>query len=177
MKIGNTIIENGIKDNEKIKQRTTVRAIILYKDRVLMLYSEKYNDFIFPGGGIKKDETHEEALKRELYEEVGARKVEVIKLLGYIEEKRHGISGSDSVYNQKSYYYICKIGQIGEPNFVGREKEDVLKAKYVDIDDVIKHNSKIIKDKNHQQKGFKTVLLRENRVLKYMKRTYLKNNL
>ncbi len=168
-KIGNTIIEEGITVDDSLKSRITVRAVILKDNEVLMIYSKKFNDYIFPGGGIKENESLEDALKRELYEELGANKVTIIKGVGYTEELRHGISGSDSVYNQKSYYYICNIEDIGKPNFVGREKEDDLTAFFKDIDEVILHNELILKDYNHQQKGFKTVLTRENRILKYVK--------
>lgn len=168
-KIGNTIIEEGVLINNSLKYRTTVRAVILKENQVLMLYSEMFDDYTFPGGGIKEDESLIEGLKRELYEELGANKINVINELGYIEEIRHGISGSDSVYNQKSYYYICTIEEIGKPNFVGREKEDNLISVYKDINEIISHNEKTLKDHNHQQKGFKTVLIRENRVLKYIK--------
>lgn len=176
-KIGSTIIEEGIMIKGHIKTRITIRGVVFKDDKVLMLYSKKYNDYIFPGGGIKKGETHEECLKRELYEEVGANKVKMTEPIGYIEEIRHGISGSDSVYNQKSYYYACIIDEIGKPNFVGRENEDILETIYIDINEVINHNNKIIKDENHQQKGFKTVLIRENMALKHIKDKYLKKNL
>src|SRR5690554_4668 len=176
-KIGNTIIEDGIIINKTFKTRNTIRGVILSDDKILMLYSEKYDDYIFPGGGIKENETHKQCLKRELYEELGAKKVKVKDFVGYIEEIRYGISGNNSVYNQKSYYYICIIDEVGKPNFKGREQEDILEAQYINIDYVIGHNNKIIKDKNHEQKGFKTVLLRENRVIEHIKKTYFKKNL
>ena len=168
-KIGNTIIEEGIVINDSLKSRVTVRAVILKDSEVLMLYSNKFDDYIFPGGGIKENESLIEGLNRELYEELGANKVIVIKEIGYTEEIRHGISGSDSVYNQKSYYYICNIEDIGKPNFVGREKEDDLVAIFKDINEVISHNEKTLKDHKHRQKGFKTVLTRENKILRYIK--------
>lgn len=172
-KIGNIIIEEGIIINEFIKERTTVRAVILKEDKVLMLYSNKFDDYIFPGGGIKENETHLQTLKRELFEELGAKKVSVIDKLGYVKEIRYGISGTDSTYKQISYYYICTIDSIGKPNFVGREKEDSLIAVWKDIDEVIAHNKEVLKDDNHQQKGFKTVLIRENKVLEYIKENIL----
>ncbi len=176
MKIGKTIIEDKITIKDIIKTRETVRGVVLKDSKVLMLYSKRFDDYTFPGGGKKENETHEKCLKRELYEEIGALKVELLEFVGYIEEVRHGISGSDSVYNQKSYYYLCNIDEIGKPNFAVREKEDVLVAKFIDLDEAIMHNNRVIKDENHQQKGFKTVLLRENQVLKYIKNIYFKKN-
>lgn len=176
-KIGNTIVEEGIIVNDKLKERITVRAVIFKDSKVLMLYSDTFDDYIFPGGGIKYNETHIDALKREVYEELGVKKIEIVHELGYTEEIRYGINNSNSTYNQKSFYYICKIDSIGKPNFVGREKEDSLTPKWENIDKIIKHNKKILLDETHQQKGFKTVLIRENKVLKYLKEVYFKKNL
>ncbi|MFW6029817.1 MAG: NUDIX hydrolase [Halanaerobiales bacterium] len=49
----------------------TASGFIFYKDRVLLLKHKKYNKWLYPGGHVKKDETPEEALYREVYEETG----------------------------------------------------------------------------------------------------------
>lgn len=174
-KIGNTIVEEGIKENSLYKTRKTVRAVIVDNNKIYMLYSKTYNDYTFPGGGIKDSEDNINALKRELLEELGARTVNIIKNLGYIEELRYGLNDNDNIYLQTSYYYLCEIDDIGHRTLNERELTELSSPMYVDIDKVIKHNNKTLKDDNkHQKKGFKTVLLRENQVLKYIKNNILK---
>lgn len=53
-----------------------------------MLFTERYNDFSLPGGGVDEDEDIDDALKRELEKETGARNVEVKSHYGSIEEYR-----------------------------------------------------------------------------------------
>lgn len=173
-KIGKTIVEENVKENTSYKTRQTVRAIILNNNKVYMLYSKTYNDYTFPGGGIKNDESHDKALKRELLEELGAKTVNIIKDIGYIEELRYGIN-DDNVYLQTSYYYLCEINNIGPRTLNKRELTELSKPMFVDIDKVIKHNFKTLKDDSrHQKRGFKTVLLRENQVLNYIKNNIIK---
>lgn len=172
------MISNVIYEDIKLvpnKSRKTVRGIIINEDNeVLLLYSKKFNDYTFPGGGLKEDEDHVEALSRELREEIGAKIVKVLDSVGYIDEIRYGISGSNSVYKQRSYYYLCMIGDIAKPNYQKRELDQGLEAKWVKIDDAINHNSIVLKDNLHQANGLKTVLLREEKVLKYIKKELLK---
>jgi 8-oxo-dGTP pyrophosphatase MutT (NUDIX family) len=49
----------------------TVSAYIVYNNKVLLRYHEKYNKWIVPGGHIEKDEGPIEALLREIKEETG----------------------------------------------------------------------------------------------------------
>lgn len=174
-KIGKTIIEGDLKENEVLKTRNTVRAIILKNNLVYMLYSKLYNDYIFPGGGIKDDENHEEALKRELKEELGANKIKIIKNVGYIEELRYGINKTNSTYKQTSYFYLCEIDSIAAPSYNKREEAQGLTPKWIEISEAINHNNKELLTRNKDEnKGFITVIKRENRILKHIKEN-LKN--
>src|SRR5690554_187428 len=125
-KIGTTIIEEGITDLSSLKERKTIRAVIYENEKVCLLYSGLFNDYTFPGGGLKENELHTDALKRELKEEVGANKVNVVKPLGYTEEIRYGLNKNNSTYKQLSYYYLCEIDEVTKPDYVGREKEQQL---------------------------------------------------
>lgn len=169
-KISDDIIENGININNANRERNTVRAVIKKNNYVFMLYSKLYNDYTFPGGGIKEDEDHIDSLKRELLEEVGATKINVVDKIGYIVEYRYGINSSNNIYKQTSYYYLVEILEQNKPSYVGREKMQGLEMKWVLIDDVIKHNELINnkRDKN-ANKGFQTVLIRENEILKHLR--------
>ncbi|MFA5560339.1 MAG: NUDIX domain-containing protein [Acholeplasmataceae bacterium] len=166
------IIEPGTEETQTDqKVRTTVRAVFLNgKKETLMVYSFLFNDYTFAGGGVKDDETHQEALKRELKEELGVDEFDVVKPLGAIEELRFGINGSDSIYLQTSYYYLCEIIKIGAAKPNKREQKHGMTPKWIKIDDAIARNSSVLNDDNHQKKGLKTVLIRENKMLEYLKK-------
>lgn len=168
-KIGETIIENGIENYDNLKKRQTIRAIVIKNGKILMLYSKLFDDYTFPGGGLKDDENHFEALRRELLEEVGAKEINILKSIGYTEEIRYGISGSDSVYMQKSFYYLCEINNVTKTEFSKRELEEGLEAKYIEPTLIIKHNEKRNEERKKEvKKGYQTVLCRDNIVLQLL---------
>ena len=170
MRIGPTIIELGLNDINCTKRRETVRAVIINNDnQVLLVYSHLFNDYTFPGGGIKSHETHEEALKRELREELGANKFVVHAYFGDTEEIRYGIHQSNDTYCQISHYYLVHILETGAQHLIERERLHGLEPRWIEIDVAITHNLSVIQDEKHTQKGLKTVLIRENEVLNYIK--------
>ncbi|MBP1157044.1 MULTISPECIES: NUDIX domain-containing protein [unclassified Paenibacillus] len=69
-------------------ERRAARGIILKDSKILLLYTKRYNDYSFPGGGIEDNENLIIGLKRELSEETGAQNIEVIREFGYIDEYR-----------------------------------------------------------------------------------------
>lgn len=169
-KIGDTIIESGIQDPNPMFVRKTVRGIIINDyHQVLMAYSDFFDDYMFPGGGIKPDENDYDALIRELKEEVGALAVEIIEPFGYTEEIRYSMRNDEMIIHQISHYYVCKIPHFGKQELIPQELSYGLIPSWVDIDDVIRYNERSISGEKHQDKGLKTVLLRENQVLRKLK--------
>lgn len=57
--------------------RRAARGIVIRDKSILLLFTERYNDFSFPGGGVADGENLIEGLYRELEEETGARNVRV----------------------------------------------------------------------------------------------------
>ncbi len=168
--LGQPIIEEGITYQTNIKLRETVRAILLNdNNEVGLLYSTLFNDYTFPGGGIKDGEAHKTALERELKEELGANQVEILNAFGYTEEIKYGLHDTKDVYVQKSYYYLCRINQIETPQYVGREIYQGLSFAYKNIEEAILKNQVAIHDANHQKEGLKTTLHREILVLNKIK--------
>lgn len=53
-----------------------------------LLFTERYNDFSFPGGGLDAGEDIVVGLRRELEEETGARDIRALQNFGYIEVNR-----------------------------------------------------------------------------------------
>ncbi|MBN2267911.1 MAG: NUDIX domain-containing protein [Acholeplasmataceae bacterium] len=169
-KIGTTIIEDGLCEKQVQTIRKTARAIIMNEHKeVLMAYSNYYNDFMFPGGGIHHYENPLEALVREMKEELGAINPKVKEPFGYTEEIRYGYHGDHRVFQQISNYYICEIDGFGQQHLKGNETFYGIKPLWAKIDDVIQHNFQVLQDEKHQEKGLKTVLLRENQVLSKLK--------
>ncbi|MBN2300203.1 MAG: NUDIX domain-containing protein [Acholeplasmataceae bacterium] len=167
---GKMIVEEGLVSKGKIKDRFTVRAIIKnQKNELLMVYSNLFDDYTFPGGGINPNESQIDALQRELKEEIGAVSIKIIQPCGTTKEMRYGVKGSDQVYMQTSVYYLCEILEFGDQELQGRELIHGIEPKWVNLDDAIKKNESVIKDDLHQKKGLKTVLIRENAVLKKLK--------
>jgi 8-oxo-dGTP pyrophosphatase MutT (NUDIX family) len=168
--LGPIIVEEGLIQSDIIKERKTVRAIITNSDnKVFLIYSKLFDDYTFPGGGVKENESNEEALKRELEEEIGAIDLTIEKPFCQIQELRYGVKGSDQVYLQTSIYYHCQIHTFGEQKLVGRELLHGITPMWIDIDLAIKKNNEVHPNSLHQTKGLKTVLIRENRVLKALK--------
>ena len=60
-----------------------VRALVTDEDRKILLVRHTYIDgWYFPGGGVDKSESIDQAATRELKEEVGVEPVEPIRLIG-----------------------------------------------------------------------------------------------
>ena len=169
-KIGPSLIESGFDITQPYIKRQTVRAIILdSKKQVFMLYSKVFDDYTFPGGGIKTDEDDHKALKREIKEELGADIIKDITPYGYTEEFKFGFGETKKQYQQLSVYYVVEIKINETPTFNKREKTQALKSIWVDIDVAIKKNQEATHNQAHQKPGLKTVLLRENLVLNDLK--------
>jgi dUTP pyrophosphatase len=159
------IIEDHIDLNSNYIIRETVRAIIINSNQILLCYSSYFNDYTFPGGGIKAFESHYDALKRELKEELGATEIVISDFYTKVSELKYSFNEKNDIYLQTSYYYMCQILKTKEQELAPRELAHGLIPTYIKISDAIKHNEEVKSDEKHFKKGLKTALLRENRVL------------
>ena len=127
--------------------RTAVRAVILHGREVLMVYSANVGDYKFPGGGIQKEETHSQALTREVLEEVGARVTSIDELLGQVTEYDRPQEPEFQLFKMISYYYRVAIeDQLGSQNLEDYEKELGFEPVWVEVDEAIHCNTEILKN-------------------------------
>ena len=86
---------------------TSVRGIVNYKNKIVLIHRIKTKDdgtirdyYVIPGGKIEENESHEEALRREIKEELGIE----------IEIKDLCLELDDRDYNDSfQYFYNCNF--------------------------------------------------------------------
>lgn len=137
------IIEHDYKDyieTGTIGFRPSVRAIIIRGNNLAMVYSEKLKHYLFAGGGIDEGETMEEALVREVREELGLEVIpETISEYGLIVRKEKG--KKDDLFIQENYFFICDVkDEVGAQQLDIYEAEEEYVLKWVTPEEVLDTN-------------------------------------
>ncbi|MDU0111520.1 NUDIX hydrolase [Psychrosphaera aquimarina] len=126
--------------------RKAARAIVLNGDHILLLYTQKYDDYSLPGGGIEKGEDIIAGLIRELEEETGAQNVTDIKEFGLYEEFRPWYKPDFDLVHMESYCFICNIDDVLlKPKFEAHEINNGMRPQWINIHEAISHNKQTIK--------------------------------
>lgn len=123
-------------DTNNFRKRQAARAVLLDQEgRVYLMKVSKRGFHKLPGGGIDEGEGPEQALARELLEEVGCR-AEIIAELGKMIEYRDYVEGG---LKQISYCYLARqTGPKGESALETEELEDGMhEIKVGSIDEAI----------------------------------------
>ncbi|KAF7774371.1 hypothetical protein PCIT_a0806 [Pseudoalteromonas citrea] len=146
--------------------RQTTRAIVLEGDKVLLLYTARYDDYTLPGGGVDEGESLEQALLRELQEETGVKELTNIQPFGRYEEYRLWHKPDFDVIHIVSDCYICQIcGHFDTPKMEDYERANGMVPVWVDINVAIEHNKKTLE--NSPKKGLS--LIREISLLEQIR--------
>lgn len=147
-------------------ERKTVRAIVLHDEEILLLYTRRYNDYSFPGGGLNAGEDILTGLCRELQEETGARNIKILHHYGDVDEYRpHAKPNYDLLY-MRSHFYVCQVDRaLGDAAMEGYELSNGMAAAWVNIHGAISHNEKVIAD-NEASMGMS--IQRETLMLKHV---------
>ncbi|MFN6980295.1 MAG: NUDIX hydrolase [Brevundimonas sp.] len=124
-----------------ILTRRAARGIVLRETSILLLFTERYNDFSFPGGGVPEGEDLIDGLRRELEEETGASNVRVQRDYGYVEELRpHRRAGFDLMH-MTSHFFFCDIDpELRAPKMEAYETANGMRPIWVDLDEALAHN-------------------------------------
>jgi len=129
-------------------RREAARGIILEQDRILLMYTSRYDDFSFPGGGIDAGEDPLIGLRRELAEEAGAHAVDVIAPFGQVTEYIPTWKSNYEAMFQRSHWFHCELLESLQQNKLEHyEVANGMEVKWVPIQEAISHNLAVIKSK------------------------------
>lgn len=147
--------------------RHSARCINIKSGLVAMVHSIKYDYYKFPGGGIEKDESKENAMIREAQEEAGLVVIpESVKEYGYVHRIQKSDHGDADYFVQNNYYYLCDVeDSIQSQDLDDYEADEEFTLEYVEPDKAIFVNRNV----NHGPKD-QTMLEREARVLELLKK-------
>jgi ADP-ribose pyrophosphatase YjhB (NUDIX family) len=138
-------IQQPLSADQRILNRQTVRGIIIRDDKILLLYTQRYNDFSFPGGGLDEGEDPQHGLVRELSEETGAKSVNIIAPFGKVTEYLPTRKKGWDLMFQISYWYQCQVADVlGQAKPEHYEIANGMSAEWVNILEAIGHNQSII---------------------------------
>ena len=135
---------NSLEGN--VYKRQAARGIVLRDETILLLFTERYNDFSFPGGGVDPDEDIVTALARELDEETGARNVNVQHHYGYIEELRPYWKPGYDLMHMTSHFFVCDIApQLEAAKMEHYEVDNGMRPMWVNLHEALRHNQDVMK--------------------------------
>ena len=130
---------NDIKyKNKNFNFAYRVSAIIYNADetKILLFYGNDVDFYMLPGGKVKEQEKSEDAIKREIHEEVGYDNLE-FRFAGISEEL---ISKNENFIQEITITYKCKYnGDIKKEPFKSKES-DWINFKWVDINKIDEYN-------------------------------------
>ncbi len=115
--------------------RKAARAVIMSDSgKIALVKSRKEGFYKFPGGGIKRGESHTDALIRETREEAGLKIIpKSIKELGMFWEIRKSVYDRE-IFDQRSYYYLARAeAKRLSPRLEPYEKSLGFRLEYVDL--------------------------------------------
>jgi ADP-ribose pyrophosphatase YjhB (NUDIX family) len=131
--------------NKSIFKRLATRSIAVQGEAILLLYTERYEDYSLPGGGLDEGEDRIAGMMRELNEETGAENITNIKPFGAYEEYRPWYKVDYDIQHMISYCFTCSINTVlGTTSMEAYETKNGMKAMWVNIHEAIKHNKKVM---------------------------------
>jgi 8-oxo-dGTP pyrophosphatase MutT (NUDIX family) len=126
-------------------ERQAVRAIIMRGKEILLLYTRRYDDYSFPGGGLGDGEDPISGLRRELLEETGAANVSIKRYVGYLDEYRPPLKGGYDVLFMRSHFYLCRAdSKLGAASPEAYEVANGMVPQWIDIEVAIEHNRRVL---------------------------------
>lgn len=124
--------------------RKAYRAVIEKQGYYLLVQSQKFGEYKFPGGGKEHQETRFDCLSREVREETGYQIKTKIKPLGKTMEYARDFLGEYDIFAQESKYYLCDCyEEVHETKLDDYEMDYGYRACWVRLEDAIQQNESI----------------------------------
>jgi 8-oxo-dGTP pyrophosphatase MutT (NUDIX family) len=150
--------------------RNAVRAVIFKDKRIVLAYLSTTREYKFPGGGRKRGETVEDALRREVKEEIGATISSIGEKIAVIQEYDKYPDDSEDFFTMISEYYLVGIDEeIGMQNLDQYEEELGFSPVEIEIEEAIRVNTANIDSINSRAAKW---IIRETYMLKRLKEIY-----
>lgn len=120
---------------EKLIFRPSVYGVIIQNGKVLLV--PQWDGYDFPGGGVEKGETLQEALLREVKEETGLI-VKKDRIIACEQDFYKDHRFADTYYHSILIYFLCTNpqGEISVDGFDKLEKEYARKAEWISVDKI-----------------------------------------
>ncbi|GGC89169.1 NUDIX hydrolase [Halopseudomonas salina] len=169
MKLLHELIHPELTSREgRILRRHAARGIVLREDRILLLFTERYNDFSLPGGGIDEGEDIAVALVRELEEETGARDVQVKEHFGFIEEYRPHWKPDYDLMHMTSHFFVCDVAaDLVDSRMESYEIANGMRPMWISVNEAVSHNRQVM---TRQEKSMGQSIQRETFMLEKIAR-------
>ena len=146
-------------------RRPSVRGIIFKDKKIAMVYSQKYDYYKFPGGGIEAGESHNTALIREVLEETGLKIIpDSINEYGYVLRIQKSTYNENEIFEQENYYYLCDV----EDSLVTQYLDDYENEERFTLEYVTSNYARNV-NRTHDHNGYDNILIeRETKVLEML---------
>lgn len=156
-------------EEKSVFKRLATRAIVLSGEMILMLYTERYDDYSLPGGGLDSGEDIKDGMIRELQEETGAQNIREVKEFGIYEEFRPWYKPEFDIMHMISYCFTCFADEdLGQTQLEHYEVSNGMTPKWINIHDAITHNEKTMA--SSEKKGMS--IERETYLLKLIREEF-----
>lgn len=117
--------------------RDTVRAVVVNNDRLIAVQNvTMFGGYSLPGGGIEDDETIEQALMREMCEELGA-EVSIIESLGLIKTLRYKPDADKGKMYIANCFICSVVGNLKPLTLTDQEIEFGTELLWLSLDEVM----------------------------------------
>ena len=131
--------------NLTLIERQSARAIVIKGESILLLYTQRYDDYSLPGGGIDEGEDKVAGLIRELQEETGAQGICNVQEFARYDEYRPWYKSDADIIYMISYCYVCEIDEaLGDTAYEPHEVNNGMKPLWMNIYAAIEHNEVVI---------------------------------